>query len=107
MTKYEKEVIKENLQHFIKNFGNIRIESDGDKGFNVYLPSNSDWPIHYCHNIHYLDGWLYGCVQSANRREFRENGEWFGHIRWRPSGAACRHAMPICAEMCSRNPALD
>lgn len=72
MTARQKEIIKDNLRAFEANFGNVRIEdADYGGGFYVFYPSESESYIQYCHNIDYLDGWLYGCVQGAVRGEFK------------------------------------
>ena len=66
MTKKQKEIIADNLRAFIVNFGEVRIEKeDYGKGFYVFSPSNSETWIQYCYDVHYLNGWLYGCVQGA------------------------------------------
>lgn len=66
MTKREKEIIKDNVRAFTANFGNVRIEkADYGNGFYVFSPDTSDTYVQYCYNIHYLNGWLYGCVQGA------------------------------------------
>lgn len=68
MTTKQKETIKRNLSAFISNFGPVRIESaDYGGGFFVYYPANAADYIHYCPNINYLDGWLYGAVQAVHR----------------------------------------
>ena len=55
-------------QLFIANFGEVRIEQDTyNKGFYVYSPANAETHVQYCYDISYLDGWLYGCVQGANK----------------------------------------
>lgn len=74
MTKKQRELIADNLQAFVSNFGEIRIvKTNYGKGFYVYYPANSEegnW-IQYCYDINYLNGWLYGCVQGAVRGEFK------------------------------------
>lgn len=72
MRERDKELIEANLQSFINNFGDVRIETYDDKAFYVYYPANADTYIQYCYSIDYLDGWLYGCVQGAKRKEFRK-----------------------------------
>lgn len=72
MTSKQKAIISRNLKAFTHNFGEVRIETIPGYGFNVYYPANSDSFIQFCENIHYLDGWLYGCVQGFLRREFKE-----------------------------------
>ena len=72
MTKRQKETIKDNLNAFVANFGEVRIEkADYGPGFYVFYPVNAETWIQFCHNIDYLDGWLYGVVQGAIRGEFR------------------------------------
>ena len=71
MTNTEKEIIKDNLQAYINNFGYIHIERQecGD-GFYVFTSeqrlAEGSW-TQFCYNIDYLNGWLYGCVQAANK----------------------------------------
>lgn len=66
MTNNQKEIIKDNLRAFVANFGAVRIEKeDYGKGFYVYSPVDRDTYVQYCYDIHYLNGWLYGCVQGA------------------------------------------
>ena len=68
MTAKQKEIISDNLRAFVANFGECRIEKENfGKGFYVYSPANAETHVHYCYNIYYLDGWLYGCVQGANK----------------------------------------
>lgn len=68
MTKLQEELIADNLHAFIANFGEVRIEQDTyNKGFYVYSPANAETHVQYCYDISYLDGWLYGCVQGANK----------------------------------------
>lgn len=64
-TKNEMEIIKDNLMSFIANFGKPRIErSDYGESFYVFTDDSDSWR-QYCYNIDYLNGWLYGCVQTA------------------------------------------
>lgn len=65
MTSRQKEIIKDNLRAFIANFGEVRIEKYGS-GFYVYSPADSESYVQFCYDIHYLNGWLYGCVQAVN-----------------------------------------
>lgn len=75
MTPKEKEIIKDNLAAFIYNFGNIRIEKVSGYGFYVYMNGATEGNyIQFCYNIDYLNGWLYGAVQAANRKEFKQDG---------------------------------
>lgn len=70
LTKRQAEIIDDNLQAYIHNFGYIYIEkADYGTGFYVYTDperkANGSW-TQYCVNIDYLNGWLYGAVQAAN-----------------------------------------
>lgn len=68
MTSRQKAVIANNLRAFVHNFGEVRIESaDYGGGFYVFSPADAETYVQYCHNIDYLDGWLYGCVQAVNK----------------------------------------
>lgn len=59
--------IAQNLAAFEYNFGAPRIErADYGNGFYVYLNGEESY-IQFCHNLAYLDGWLYGVVQGVNR----------------------------------------
>lgn len=72
MTAKQNELIKDNLNAFINNFGEVRItKEDYGKGFYVYYPADSDSYIQYCYDIDYLNGWLYGVVQGCVRGEFK------------------------------------
>ena len=64
-TKREREIINDNLQAFTANFGVPRIERGDIEGFYVFTDDSDSWR-QYCYNIDYLNGWLYGCVQTAN-----------------------------------------
>ena len=70
MTKRQKEIIKDNLNAYIANFGYISIEpEDYGKGFYIYTDEErkkSGCWTQYCHNIDYVNGWLYGAVQAIN-----------------------------------------
>lgn len=73
MTKRQMDTIKKNLNAFTANFGGLRIEkADYGPGFYVFYPENADTYIQFCHNIDYLDGWLYGVVQGFMRGEFKK-----------------------------------
>lgn len=73
MTKREEEIIKDNLRAFTTNFGEVRIEKeDYGKGFYVFYPAESESWIQYCYDIHYLNGFLYGCVMGFLRKEFKD-----------------------------------
>lgn len=74
LTRREREVIERNLAAFESNFGKPKIiAEDYGEGKYVFFPADSDSYIQYCHNIDYLDGWLYGVVQGIHRRVFRDN----------------------------------
>lgn len=71
MTKRQKEIIEDNLRAYKSNFGFISIEkADYGDGFYVFTSperkESGNW-TQYCYNIDYLNGWLYGCVQGANK----------------------------------------
>lgn len=70
MTNRQKEIIKDNLNAYITNFGYIRIvPEDYGKGFYIYTDeqrAESGCWTQYCYNIDYVNGWLYGAVQSVN-----------------------------------------
>lgn len=70
LTKKQKDLINDNLNAYIANFGYIHIEKEAyGKGFYVFtsekLKEAGNW-AQYCYNIDYLNGWLYGAVQAAN-----------------------------------------
>lgn len=71
LTKHQTELIKENLRAYLHNFGYIKIEkADYGGGFYVYTDeqrAESGSYTQYCYNIDYLNGWLYGAVQAANK----------------------------------------
>ena len=70
LTKKEYEIVKNNLNAFIVNFGVPRVvRADYGRGLYVYMGDSNRW-IEFCHNVDYFDGWLYGAVQAANREEF-------------------------------------
>ena len=76
MTTKQKDIIKDNLNAFVANFGAPRIEKeDYGKGFYVYYPANSDSYIQFCYDINYLNGWLYGVVQGYIRGEFKKGAK--------------------------------
>lgn len=65
LTKKQQETISKNLRAFIYNFGPVKIiRQDYGPGFYVYSPADSKTYVHYCGNIDYLNGWLYGAVQA-------------------------------------------
>lgn len=75
LTKKEHEIVKDNLNAFIVNFGVPRlVRADYGRGLFVYM-GGSDQAIHFCYDINYFNGWLYGAVQAANRKEFEMRGD--------------------------------
>ncbi len=76
LTKKEREIIKDNLSAFIVNFGVPRlVRADYGRGLFVYM-GDSDSAIHFCYDINYFNGWLYGAVQAVNRtRDFVMRGD--------------------------------
>lgn len=76
LTKKEREIIKDNLAAFIVNFGVPRlVRADYGRGLFVYM-GDSDSAIHFCYDINYFNGWLYGAVQAVNRtRDFVMRGD--------------------------------
>lgn len=75
LTKKEMGTVKDNLNAFIVNFGVPRVvRADYGRGLFVYM-GDSDSAIHFCYDINYFNGWLYGAVQAANRKEFAIRGE--------------------------------
>lgn len=69
MTNRQKEIIKDNLNAYINNFGYISIEKISGKGFCVFTSEERKACGDYtqcCYNIDYLNGWLYGAVQATN-----------------------------------------
>lgn len=68
LTNTQINTIAENLNAFIANFGEPRIERHpNDPGFYVYWPADRTDYVQRCYNIDYLNGWLYGAVQAANK----------------------------------------
>lgn len=69
MTKHQEELIDQNRQAYVTNFGYLGLTRSADgKGFLVYKSPTDELTgnyIQYCPNIHYLNGWLYGAVQGA------------------------------------------
>lgn len=70
MTNRQKEIIKDNLNAYIANFGYIKIvREDYGKGFYIFTDEqraeSGSW-TQYCYNIDYVNGWLYGAVQAVN-----------------------------------------
>ena len=72
-TKREMEIIEDNLGAFTANFGAPRIERGDIEGFYVFTDNSDSWR-QYCYNIDYLNGWLYGCVQTAHGNPKRKRG---------------------------------
>lgn len=68
-TKNQQAKIKKNLDAFIYRFGEPTIKKViNGKGFLVFRPGEEpkeDNYVQYCENIDYLNGWLYGCVQTT------------------------------------------
>ena len=62
--------LKDNLQNFVHNFSNMKIIKGDTSGYYVYV-ENMDSPITYCPTREYLNGWLWGVVQGAKRKEFK------------------------------------
>jgi hypothetical protein len=68
LTNKQREIIADNLNAFVANFGEPRIERQKPfPGFYVYWPVDSESYVQYAYNIDYLNGWLYGAVQAANK----------------------------------------
>lgn len=71
LTKRQNELIKDNLRAYINNFGYIKIEkANYGGGFYVYTDeqrATTGICTQFCYNIDYLNGWLYGAVQAANK----------------------------------------
>ena len=65
------EIISDNLRAYKANFDYIKIEKvPYTKGFCVYTDEDraeAGAYTQYCYNIDYLNGWLYGAVQAANK----------------------------------------
>ena len=75
-TKRQEDIICKNLNAFVANFGDVRIEkADYGPGFYVYYPADAETYIQFCENINYLDGWLYGVVQGFMRGEFKKGAK--------------------------------
>lgn len=75
-TKRQEDIICKNLNAFVNNFGEVRIEkADYGPGFYVYYPVDAETYIQFCENINYLDGWLYGVVQGFMRGEFKKGAK--------------------------------
>ena len=76
LRKRDKEIIEDNLRAFKVNFGEVDIRrAEYGGGFFVYYPVDSESYIQYCYDVHYLNGWLYGCVQGFLRGEFKKGAE--------------------------------
>lgn len=71
MTKRQMKIIEDNLRAYKNNFSYIKIvKEDYGKGFYVYTDENraeTGSYTQFCYNIDYLNGWLYGAVQAANK----------------------------------------
>ena len=70
-TQKQYEIVKDNLHAFMVNFKDLRIKK-ADFGPGYYVFVNNESYIQYCYNIHYLNGWLYGCVQAVCRNDLLE-----------------------------------
>lgn len=68
-SKKQTEIIKDNLNAFINNFGVPRVvPADFGGGFYVFSPGEtSDSWVQFCYDISYFNGWLYGAVQAENK----------------------------------------
>lgn len=70
LTKRQQETIKDNLRAYLANFGYIKIDNGDYYGFYIYTDESraeSGSFTHFCENIDYLNGWLYGAVQAVNK----------------------------------------
>ena len=69
MTKRQQDIISKNLNAFVNNFGEVRIEkADYGTGFYVFYPVDAESYIQFCHNIDYLDATMYtycGIIKKA------------------------------------------
>ena len=78
MTKKQMEIISDNLRAYKANFDYIKIvDEDYGGGFYVYTDeerAETGAYTQYCYNIDYLNGWLYGAVQAANKIMKRKEG---------------------------------
>ena len=72
LTKKQMEVIEDNLRAYKTNFEYIEIEYDElTEGFYVYTSQQAKEQgefFEYFYNIDYLNGWLWGCVQTVNNK---------------------------------------
>lgn len=68
VTQKEADKIRKNLEAFIFQFGFEPIlRKDKDKNFYIFLSAEAEEKDEYiqrCENIDYLNGWLYGAVQT-------------------------------------------
>lgn len=71
LNKNELQKVYDNLLAFMSNVKSFKIEKGDLEGYYVYVPKDADSWINYCPNIDYLDGWLFGVVQGAKRKEFK------------------------------------
>ena len=70
MTNKQKETIKRNLHAYCANFElPVIVDADYGGGFYVFRNAeeykNGGSYVQFCHNVDYLDGWLYGAVQAV------------------------------------------
>jgi hypothetical protein len=63
-----KDVLFDNLRSYLFNFGYIKIIYSDLEGYFVFANQEEDSPTHFCYNLDYLNGWLYGAVQANNNR---------------------------------------
>ena len=70
-TKKQMGAIHDNLRAYLANFGYLKIvKADYSRGFYVYTDeqrAESGSYTQYCYSFDYLNGWLYGAVQAANK----------------------------------------
>ena len=70
-TRSQMENINDNLRAYLANFGYLKIvKADYGGGFLVYTDEQrTEYGNYtqYCYNFDYLNGWLYGAVQAANK----------------------------------------
>lgn len=70
LTKRQREAIADNYRAYVYNFEEpVIVSEDYGKGFYVFRNRDDhaqgrSW-VQYCHNLDYLNGWLYGAVQAA------------------------------------------
>lgn len=68
LTARQQELLRDNLRAFEANFGVLRLQKeDFGNGFYAFSPADAESYVQFCYNVDYLNGWLYGCVQTANK----------------------------------------